>query len=485
MSQKQKRLTKDQVEKFEKLHLGSREKICGVYGIVFTKKNVKSVKIYVGSSMDIVGRCQQHLRDMKNTSCKTSSKLLECYNNPKYQMNFVILERFSEDEILSKEREYQHKWAKDNLLNNWVAMNIDDIKPWLEKAVKCKAYKNHFSHSSKNFYNGTPCKESNAIQRSGYAKVQIHINGEKKHLVKHRIAYWEKYGEYPELVRHLCNNKCCYNPNHLKAGTHSENGLDKRGDFPRRFENDWVRLEGDVDKLTELYEWKRNCQRKHKNVSTAVYNWEKKLGLREKYPDIYNNKRAIRPGLWRRKDIQEFIQECEERYGKKNVKIAEALNKKFDLKLTPRQVSHMKRKIKGKSINKNRKRVKNCDKTGAISVIRDNYEEYSDEDLAILVNQKLGTSYKIGTIRAMRFYLSLYKPKIIQEKSGDLYRRDALSKWGIEAEKLVEYFGDRYSDEELLEICKREYGVEMEFDDEAIQELRQLVGSKKLLGQTG
>jgi hypothetical protein len=74
---------------------------------------------------------------------------------------------------------------------------------------------------------------------------------------------------------------------------------------------------------------------------------------------------------------------------------------------------------------------------------------------------------------------------MIQEKSGDLYRRDALSRWGIEAEKLVEYFGDRYSDEELLEICKREYGVEMEFDDGAIQELRQLVGSKKLLGQTG
>ena len=35
MSQKQKRLTKNQVEKFEKLHLGSKEKICGVYGIVF------------------------------------------------------------------------------------------------------------------------------------------------------------------------------------------------------------------------------------------------------------------------------------------------------------------------------------------------------------------------------------------------------------------------------------------------------------------
>lgn len=483
MSQKQKRLTKDQVEQFEKLHLGSREKICGVYGIVFTKKNVKSVKIYVGSSVNIVDRCKQHLRDIKNGSDKTSKKLLKCYNNSKYQMNFFILERFSEDEILSKEREYQHKWAKGNLLNNWLAMNIDEIKPWLEKAVKCKAYKNKFTYSDKNFYNGTPCKESNAIQPSGYGKVQIHINGEKKHLVKHRIAYWEKYGEYPELVRHLCNNKCCYNPDHLKAGTHSENGLDKRGDFPERFERDWVRLEGDADKLTELYEWKRNCKRKGKNVSTAVYNWEKKLGLREKYPDIYNNKRAIRPSLWKRKDIQEFIQECEERYGKKNVKIAEALNKKFDLKLTSRQVTNMKVKINGRI--RNRKRTKQNDKTGVSSVIKKYYENKTDSELADLCNAKLGTSYKIGTIRGLRFYESLYKPRMIQDKVGDLYRRDAISKWGIEAEKLVEYFGDRYSDEELLEICKREYGEEMGFDDEAIRELRQLVGSKKLLGQTG
>ena len=143
----------------------------------------------------------------------------------------------------------------------------------------------------------------------------------------------------------------------------------------------------------------------------------------------------------------------------------------------------MKVKINGRV--RNRRRTKQNDKTGVTSVIKKYYENKTDSELADLCNAKLGTSYEIGTIRGLRFYESLYKPRMIQDKVGDLYRRDAISKWGIEAEKLVEYFGDRYSDEELLEICKREYGVEMGFDDEAIQELRQLVGSNKLLGQTG
>jgi len=142
----------------------------------------------------------------------------------------------------------------------------------------------------------------------------------------------------------------------------------------------------------------------------------------------------------------------------------------------------MKSKIRGKS--RNRKRVKNADLTGATSVIKEYYQSKTDEEIKDICNAKLGTSYQTGTIRAMRFDLSLYKPQMIQDKVGDLYRRDAVSRWGIEAEKLVEYFGEEYSDGELAKICNREYGEDMGFDEGVIQELRQLVGSGDTVGQT-
>ena len=155
----------------------------------------------------------------------------------------------------------------------------------------------------------------------------------------------------------------------------------------------------------------------------------------------------------------------------------------YGLDLTPKQLSHMKHKIKGRS--RNRKRVKNGDLTGATTIIKEYYRSKTDEEMKDICNSKLGTSYKTGEMRGMRFDLSLYKPKMIQDKVGDLYRRDAISRWGIEAEKLVEHFGEKYSDGELAEICRREYGEDLGFDEGAIQELRQLVGSGNLLGQTG
>ena len=478
-------LTMGEVEKYEKIYFGSKEKICGVYGIVFYRDDVKGVKIYVGNSVDIITRCKSHVKNLNHptSSSKTSKKLIQCYKNKNYKMVFVILERCDEDMVMSKEREYQHRWAKRNLLNQWVASNVDEIKPWLEKAIKSKGYSKQFKYSETNFYNGTPCKESFYVGKKGYSKVQVTIHNKRKHIQKHRAAYYEKHGEYPELVRHLCDNRGCYNPDHLTSGNYSDNGLDKRGDFPERFERDWVRLEGDANQLTTLYGWKRNCVRQGVSVSTAVYEWERKLGLREKHPGIYYNKRAMRTKLWRRKDIQEFIQKCEGRYGRSNVKIVKALNMEYGLELTAKQLSYMKHKIKGR--NRNRKRVKNGDLTGATTIIKEYYRSKTDEEMKDICNSKLGTSYKTGEMRGMRFDLSLYKPRMIQDKVGDLYRRDAISRWGIEAEKLVEHFGEKYSDGELAEICRREYGEDMGFDEGAIQELRQLVGSGNLLGQTG
>lgn len=44
----------------------------------------------------------------------------------------------------------------------------------------------------------------------------------------HRYAYQQLKGEIPEglMIRHLCGNKLCVNPDHLEPGTMAENAAD-------------------------------------------------------------------------------------------------------------------------------------------------------------------------------------------------------------------------------------------------------------------
>jgi hypothetical protein len=49
----------------------------------------------------------------------------------------------------------------------------------------------------------------------------------------HRVAWELQNGDIPKvigtrkaLIRHLCNNRLCVNPNHLKLGTHTDNAVD-------------------------------------------------------------------------------------------------------------------------------------------------------------------------------------------------------------------------------------------------------------------
>ena len=89
----------------------------------------------------------------------------------------------------------------------------------------------------------------------------------------------------------MCDNRACVNPDHLKKGSHQENSLDKSRQFRKNFEYWWIHYKGDVGKLTNHFDFKKN-----QNIgSSRIYYWEKKIGLREKYPDICPNRGLNKP----------------------------------------------------------------------------------------------------------------------------------------------------------------------------------------------
>lgn len=61
----------------------------------------------------------------------------------------------------------------------------------------------------------------------GYGRIHYTENGEYLRTLAHRFSYKYLIGEVPVglVLDHLCNNRLCVNPYHLKITTHRENIL--------------------------------------------------------------------------------------------------------------------------------------------------------------------------------------------------------------------------------------------------------------------
>lgn len=280
--------------------------ITGIYAILFewsgeNKKyeddpaaygfKLNDQKIYIGSSVCIKSRLASHLSQI-DSGTHFNLELMKYASNDEYKMILYIIEECEEKELLQKEGNMVRSVGL-SLINKNIAVDKKDIEPWLNKAMSHDSYTTNYYYDKNKSYNGSLCKCSKSIHKDGYGKFRVTVNGETKYLIKHRIAYWEKYRKYPELVRHLCNNRACYNPDHLAEGSCRDNNLDKRGDFPKEFETIWVKHQGDLKKISEYYSnrWSANQEWKGNKVSYSVYDWEKKLNLATKYPDIMKDRR--------------------------------------------------------------------------------------------------------------------------------------------------------------------------------------------------
>ena len=60
----------------------------------------------------------------------------------------------------------------------------------------------------------------------GYATAWVWYGGRNRPTTKHRRVHFEATGEWPEVVRHTCDNPRCINPMHLLSGTYVDNMRD-------------------------------------------------------------------------------------------------------------------------------------------------------------------------------------------------------------------------------------------------------------------
>lgn len=93
----------------------------------------------------------------------------------------------------------------------------------------CWIEHNHVKQSAMS-HNGTQCWEwTGRKTNKGYGTRAASTSQGERECSAYRVSYAVAKGSIPAgmLVRHLCNNPSCVNPDHLEVGTHLDNMRDK------------------------------------------------------------------------------------------------------------------------------------------------------------------------------------------------------------------------------------------------------------------
>lgn len=207
------------IELSEKLPIDLNTIQCGVYIIEIRQKNGYA-GYYVGSSVNIGQRYSNHLSALKsNTHYNT---VMQSHYNNRLSINCYIWSLEDEKDLLLKESQIIASYC--GLYNKWRNIDLEEVRKELLEAAE-KFTKNKYVVME------SGCWEWKSTDHFGYGRaISIRKDGVIRYFKPHRVSIFKYSGEYPELVRHKCNNRRCVNPEHLEGGSHRENAKDKRNE---------------------------------------------------------------------------------------------------------------------------------------------------------------------------------------------------------------------------------------------------------------
>lgn len=244
------------------------EKISGVYGIVSPDNH----KVYIGSSYDVLQRIRDHVSEIR-LGVHYNSVLSKLDHSKLY---FVLFSECEELLLMECEARFIRKYSPHVLLNKAIPQVLEEMKPFLDRAIERGLLDKYEEKTNE-------CWEwSGRLNTSGYGKIVAYINGQQKEMMAHRVMYYHKTGEYPGLIRHMCHNRKCINPDHLQSGSARDNVLDTSQKLSEMFEKKYVEFRGNRAALTEYFGWVPN--------SSQVRYYIKKLNLKQKYPELISEK---------------------------------------------------------------------------------------------------------------------------------------------------------------------------------------------------
>jgi hypothetical protein len=205
------------VELSEKLAIDFKTKQCGVYVIEIRQKNGYA-GYYVGSSVNIAQRYSNHLSAL-NSNIHYNTVMQSHYNN-RLSINCYVWCLEDEKNLLLKESGIIASYC--GLYNKWRNVDAKEVMRELVEAAERFTENRYVVMQS-------GCWEWKSTNHTGYGRaISIRKDGVIRYFIPHRVSIFKHRGEYPELVRHKCNNRRCVNPEHLEGGSYRENARDKR-----------------------------------------------------------------------------------------------------------------------------------------------------------------------------------------------------------------------------------------------------------------
>lgn len=187
------------------------------YSGVYLLGNKRNGKILIGSTSSkkgIRGRIRRHKRKLNNKKHKNND-LLSDWHEFGIDSFYVAILHECDDLVARKiEHEYIEEYMPSGMLYNkmcpcLVSCDRKTYRKIMEKIIRTSS----------------GCYEYTGCTKHGYGRCWC---GNKLSAV-HRLIYAYHYGSFPPYmyIRHMCNNKPCVNPIHLKVGTPLDNARDE------------------------------------------------------------------------------------------------------------------------------------------------------------------------------------------------------------------------------------------------------------------